>query len=66
MPKHENTECPRRPAGCPACGKKLAAGDLQLHQDRECDKRRDACPNAMKGCYHVMQHDQVMAHITHS
>lgn len=65
MERHERTECPRRPAGCPTCGMKLAAGDLQQHDERECEKRSDACPNAFLGCYEVMQHDKIAAHIAH-
>ena len=65
MERHERTECPRRPAGCPACGKKLAAGDLELHEERECEKRSDACPNAFLGCYDVMPHHKIAAHVAH-
>lgn len=65
MERHERTECPRRPAGCPACGKKLAAGDLPQHEEKECEKRTDACPNAFLGCYDVMPHERIAAHIRH-
>ncbi|CAM9420486.1 unnamed protein product [Ectocarpus fasciculatus] len=65
MERHERTECPRRPAGCPACGKKLAAGDLPQHEEKECEKRTDACPNAFLGCYDVMPHEKIAAHVRH-
>lgn len=65
MERHEAFECPRRPAGCPACGAKLVAAEFDFHQEKVCDKRKEACPNAAQGCYDVMPHGQIAAHITH-
>ncbi|CAM9329462.1 unnamed protein product, partial [Hapterophycus canaliculatus] len=66
MERHERTECPQRPAGCPACGKKLPAGDLHQHKEKECEKRSDACPNAFLGCLDVMPHERIASHIAHT
>lgn len=65
MGRHENYECMHCPAGCPACGEKVVAGDLKLHQERECIKRMEACPYSRKGCREVMPHDRIASHIMH-
>lgn len=44
---------------------KLAAGDLQQHEERECVRRSDACPNAFLGCYDVMPHHKIATHVVH-
>lgn len=63
MSRHENYECLRRPAGCPACGEKVVAGNLKLHQERECIKRMEPCPYSTKGCREVMPYDRISSHV---